>query len=189
VIAERFRSEGIDQVLAVGTSGLTWASGTESTDFRPQTLFTDPNSVLAYAGDAAGRDLSILDGAVGGATYGPVQAVWDLPSMQSCIDIIHAAGVEVDAPDTFPPGADETNYTAPFAACRDVALLRGLLEAAGDDLNYGTLAAGAEGLEVDVPLQPDPLVYGSGDAADGDPTAYLADWDPDEATFVVRDDS
>jgi len=186
-IGERFESSGVDQVLILGTSGLTWASGVEPSDYRPQLLLTDPNSILAYATDAAGRDLSVLDGAVAGNLYGGPQNQWELASMQECIGTIQDAGVDVDEPDSFPPGTDDANFTAPFAACRDVALLEALLDAAGEDLNYGTLAAGAEGLEVDSPVQPDPMVYGSGDAADGDPTAYLFDWDPDAVDFTLRE--
>jgi hypothetical protein len=186
-IAERFDSSGVDRVLILGDSGLTWASGVESTDYRPQLLLTSANSILAYATDAAGRDLSVLDGAVAGNLYGDAQNVWELPAMQDCIGTIQDAGVDVDEPDSFAPGAQETNYTAPFTVCREVALLQALLEAAGEDLNYGTLAAGAQGLEVESPIQPDPMVYGSGDAADGDPAPYLYDWDPDEVDFVPQD--
>ena len=50
------------------------------------------------------------------------------------------AGVEVPEPGSLGPD-DSTPYTAPFTACWNVALLRSLLEAAGDDLNYGSLAA------------------------------------------------
>ena len=39
---------------------------------------------------------------------------------------------------------------------------------------------------VDIPNQPDPLTYGPPPAADGDPPAYLFDWDPAEGDFVLR---
>jgi Periplasmic binding protein len=188
VIAERFDSSGVDQVLTVGQAGLAWASGTESLDYRPQLLLTDPNSILAYAGDAAGRDLSVLDGAVAGNTYGGAENIYDLPAMQECIGVIEAAGGDpIDDPADLPPDEDG-NFIAPFSACNNVALLRALLEAASEDLNYGTLAAGvADGLEVQLPSDPDPVTYGPPPAADGDRPAYLYDWDPDEADFVIRE--
>ncbi len=187
VIAERFETTGVDQVLVVGTSGLTWASGTESLDYRPQLLLTDPNSILAYSSDAAGRDLSILEEAVAGNLYGGAQNIYDLPTMQACRERLEAHGGEMPSPDTM-TNDDEDLYNAGFIACRNMVLVAALLEAAGEDLNYGSLVAGAEGLEVDVPIQPDPMTFGSGEAADGDPTAYLYDWDPDETDFVVRED-
>ena len=85
------------------------------------------------------------------------------------------------------PEDDEDLYVAGFTACRNVVLLQALLEAAGEDLNYGSFAAAADGLEVDLPVQPEPMTYGPPPAADGDPTAYLFDWDPDRLDFVLRD--
>jgi Periplasmic binding protein len=186
VIAERFDASGVDQVLTVGQSGLAWASGTESLDYRPQLLLTDPNSILAYAGDTAGRDLSVLDDAVAGNLYGGAENIYNLPAMQECIGVIEDAGGEVPEPATLEEGMDL--YVSAFTACQNVTLLRALLEAAGEDLNYGSLAAGAEGLEVQLPGDPEPDTYGSPPAADGDRAAYLYDWDPDELDFVIRED-
>jgi Periplasmic binding protein len=187
VIAQRFESAGVDQVLLIGTAGLVWASGVESTDYRPQLLLTDPNSILAYINDAAGRDLSVLDGAVSGSLYGGAANIYDLPAMQECVGVVEDAGGVVDDPGTAAPDAAET-WVSAFNACTNVTLLRSLLEAAGDDLNYGTLAAGADGLEVELPNDPDVLTYGPPPAADGDRPAYLYDWDPDEVDFVLRED-
>jgi hypothetical protein len=188
VIAQRFESAGVDQVLVVGTAGLTWASGVESTDYRPELRLTDPNSILAYTGDAAGRDLSVVDGAVATNLYGGASNIYELPAMQDCIQVIQDAGGTVDDPAVVGEDADEQTWVSAFTACDNVALLRALLEAAGPDLNYGTLAAGvADGLEVALPADPDPDTYGPPPAADGDRPVYLYDWDPDAGTFVLRE--
>lgn len=188
-IAQRFESASVDQVLTLGSAGLAWATGTESLDYRPQLLLTDPNSILAYATDAAGRDLSLLDGAVAGNLYGPADAIYDLPAMQECIDVIDAAGGEpITDPSEVPPDEDGTHVAA-FTACNQVAILRALLEAAGEDLNYGSLAASLdEGVEVQVPGDPEPVTYGAPPAADGDRPAFVFDWDPDEIDFALRED-
>ena len=187
VIAERFESAGVDQVLVLGTAGLTWASGVESLDYRPPLRLTDPNSILAYAGDQARRDLSVLDGAVAGNLYGGPENLWNMDNMQACIEKIDAGGGSVPEPDTVPE-EDSDLWVAGFTACRNVVLLQALIEAAGEDLNYGSFAAGADGLEVDVPVQPDPMTFGPPPAADGDPTAYLFDFDQDAREFVLRED-
>ena len=176
----------MDQVLVLGTAGLTWASGAESLDYRPQLLLTDPNSILAYAGDAAGRDLSVLDGAVAGNLYGGPENIWNLDAMQACNEILTAAGDPIPEPDTITEEGSDL-WVAGFTACQNVTLFQALVEAAGDDLNYGSLVNGADGLVVDVPNQPEPLTYGPAPAADGDPPAYLFDWDPDVGEFVLRD--
>lgn len=185
VFAERFEAAGIDQVLITGQSGLGWAGGVESTDYRPELRITNYNSIQAFANDA-GRDLSILDGTVAGNLYSPSQRIWELPAMQACISVLEEAGVEVPEPDSLPEDAGAL-YQAGISACRDVALLRALLEAAGEDLNYGSLVAGADGLEVELPTQPEPVTYGPAPSADGDPPAYLFDWDPDQMEWAPRD--
>jgi ABC-type branched-subunit amino acid transport system substrate-binding protein len=185
VIAEKFKSEGIDQVLAVGASGLGWASGVENTDYRPQLLLTDPGSIQAYVTDKAGRDLSVLDKAVAGNPYGPAENIWKLPAMQDCIKKVEAGGVPVPEPSSIPAGSGAV-YIAGTTACTYVTLLTALIEAAGKDLNYGTLVAGSKGLEVALPNVPEPVTYGPPPSADGDQAAYLFDWDLATKTFVLR---
>ena len=183
--AERFDAEGIDQVLITGQSGLIWAGANEDTDYRPALRITNYNSVQAFVNDPAGRDLSILDRTVAANLYSPSQRIWELPAMQECIGVLEAADVEVPEPDSLPDDAGAL-YQAGITACRDVALFRALVEAAGDELNYGTLVAAADGLDVDLPTQPDPVTYGPPPAADGDPPAFLFDWDPDAGAFELR---
>ena len=186
VIAERFDAAGVDLVLLPGSTGLGWANGTEPTDYRPQLLLTNPGAVQAFVADPAGRDLSILDDAVAGSAYGPAQNIWELPRMQECIERLEAEGLSVPEPDSLPEDSGST-YIAGTTACINVELFRALVEAAGDDLNYGTLVAGSEGLEVELPSQPEPLTYGPPPSADGDAPAFLFDWDPASESFVLRE--
>ncbi len=173
-------------MLLVGDSGLGWANGVEPTDYRHGLLLTAPSSAKAWATDPAGHDLSVLNGAVGGNVYGPNQNVWELPRMQECIQIVEDAGVPVPEPDSVPEDEGAV-YLAGMDACRNVRLFQALVEAAGDDLDYGTLAAAADGLEVELPDQPEPVTYGPPPHADGDVPAYLYDWDPAIVDFALRD--
>ena len=75
VIAQKFKSTGATKVLVIGNGGVAWAQGLETTDYRPENIFTTTNSILAYAGDAAGRDLSVLAGAIAGDIWSRFQAV------------------------------------------------------------------------------------------------------------------
>ena len=140
----------------------------------------------AWASDPASHDLSVLDGAVGGNVYGPSQKVWELPQMQECIQIVEDAGVPVPEPDSVPEDEGAV-YLAGMDACRSVRLFQALVDAAGEDLNYGTLTAAADGLEVELPDQPEPLTYGPPPHADGDLPAYLYDWDPDVVDWTPQD--
>jgi hypothetical protein len=185
-ITQRFDAAGVDQVLVVGQSALAWANGVANTGFRPALRFTSPSSVQAYANDES-HDIDFLDGAVGGNVYGDSENVWQLPAMQDCIQVVEAAGVPVPEPDSVPDDSGDV-FLAGMEACNNVALFRQLVEAAGADLNYGSLAAAVDGLEVDLPNQPDPVTYGPPPAADGDIPAYLFDYDTDIRDFVLRED-
>ena len=106
--------------------------------------------------------------------------------MQECTQIVEDAGEPVPEPDSVPEDEGAV-YLAGMDACRNVRLFQALVEAAGEDLNYGTLAAAADGLEVELPDQPEPLTYGPPPHADGDLPAYVYDWDPDAVDWALRD--
>ena len=76
-------------------------------------------------------------------------------------------------------------YQAAFQACPDVALIRAWLEAAGKNLNYGTLESAIDGLKVTIPGDPTERTYGPPPAADGNPTVYFFNWDESKKEFVV----
>jgi hypothetical protein len=183
VIAQKFEAAGATKVLVVGNGGVAWSQGTEPTDYRPENLFITTNTILAYTGDAAGRDLSVLDGALAGDLYGPKKKQYEEPGMQECLGVLEEAGVEVEDPDTVEEG--EADGTAAFTACRYMSLFEALAEKAGKDLNYATFRAAAEGLSVQVPGTPDPYTFGSPPHADGDPPVYVYEWDSANKDFVA----
>ena len=60
--------------------------------------------------------------------------------------------VEVPAPEDVAANPDDQRFFAAFFPCPEVAVLQGWLEAAGEDLNYGALAAALDtGFEVAMP--------------------------------------
>ena len=185
-IGERFQASGADTVLIVGQSGQGWPTTFESdASYRPQLLFTDDLGMTAFATNAATVDTSILDGALAGGDFGPDEARFEETSMQDCIATIEAAGIEVPSPDEV--GADPSNqpFQGPFFACSDVALMKAWFEAAGEDLNYGSLEAALNGLSVHLPGDPTLRTYGPVPAADGDPTAYIVAWDAEQGRLVL----
>jgi hypothetical protein len=185
VIAERFRSAGADTVLVVGVAGLSWANGTEATDYRPQALYTRLPSIAAYYRDAAGRDLSVLDGAYAAERYGSNADRFAQPSMQDCLGVLEDAGIELTDPADLAPGDPEPHVSA-FHACWHFTLFTAIAEAAGENLDYATFRQAGENLgEITIPGFPDPFQYGPPPAADGDPPAYVFAWDPDAQDFVL----
>ncbi|HEY5886502.1 MAG TPA: ABC transporter substrate-binding protein [Acidimicrobiales bacterium] len=187
-IAQNFEAAGVDTVVLIGTSAQGWPTiMAEDTSYRPKLLFLDILGARAFYTNAATTDTTVLEGAVMGGGYGPDQARFDEPAMQECIQTLADQGVETPTPEE--SGDDPSNqpYQAAFQACPDVALLAAWLEAAGDDLNYGTLTNAINGLEVSIPGDPEARTYGPPPDADGNPTAYLYTWDEDAQDVVIQE--
>ena len=188
-IAQRFEASGVDTVVIVGASGQDWPTAmAENDSYRPKLLFLEQTGARAFYTNAATTDTSVLEGSLLGGGYGPDQARFDEAAMQACVQIATDAGVEVPSPDEV--GSDDPSnqpYQAAFQACPDVDIMRAWLEAAGEDLNYGTLAAAADGLEVAVSGDPAARTFGAFPAADGNPAAYLFAWDEDEQNYLPVD--
>lgn len=184
-IAQRFEAAGVESVIPLGGAGQTWPNAMAGQPYRPRLVFPQTvGGVQAYLLDAAQTDRSLLEGSIAGGSYAPDQAVYDEAGMQECIAVIEEAGVEVPGPDEV--DGDATPWIAAFQACPTMALLRAVLEAAGDNLNYGTLQAAGESLgEIAIPGDPTPRRYGPVPATDGDPTPYLFTWDAAAEEYVL----
>ena len=87
------------------------------------------------------------------------------------------AGIETPSPEDVGDDPSIQPFQAAFQACPDLDLLQAWLEAAGEDLNYGTLEAAIDGLEVTASGDPTLRTYGPPPDADGNPPAYLFRWD------------
>jgi len=188
-IASRFDASGVDTVVIVGPSGQDWPTNMADDDsYRPTLLFTTLVGPHAFLSNAATTDTSVMDGSYAGGAYGPDQARFDTDSMQACVQTLSDAGLDTPAPED--SGDDPSNqpYQAAFQACPDVVLTQALLEAAGEDLNYGTLEAAIDGLEVTIPGDPEPRTFGPAPHSDGDPTAYLFEFDTDAQDYVLVED-
>ncbi|MDG2029125.1 MAG: hypothetical protein P8J50_18670 [Acidimicrobiales bacterium] len=189
LIAERFSAEGADTVVLVGASSATWPQYlSDDPSYRPQLLFLSSSAVNAFATTGTTTDTSILDGALSGGGYGPDQARFDEAEMQSCIATLTERGLDTPSPADF-DADDQSNqpFQAALQACPDMALTVAALQAAGENLNYATLEAALDGLVVAIPGDPAPRTYGpaSSGAGDGDPVAYLFEWDPARQTLVL----
>jgi hypothetical protein len=184
VIMERFRTAGIDQILAVGSAAVPLANGLAPVDYRPQLLFTSQVSVEAYT-TGVEPDLSMFEGAVLGTID---NEVYEEPAMQDCLAIVGAVVGDIADPDDLEP-SDPNPFVSASAACRNVNLFAAIAEAAGEDLNYGSFQAAGESLgAVHLPGAVDDYDYGPYPSLDGDQPMFLFDWDANESEFVVRED-
>jgi hypothetical protein len=117
---------------------------------------------------------------IDGALPGPVAS-------QECLAIQEAAGLSIGTPSEVPDGEPQ-QFVSSFAACENVTLFAAIVEAAGENLNYGTFQKAGEELgAIDIPGYPDPFTFGPIAATDGDPVVYLFTWDAAGAEFVRKD--
>jgi ABC-type branched-subunit amino acid transport system substrate-binding protein len=183
VIAERFRSEGIDTVVTVGNAALTTAQGLEATDYRPRLAATGFESLATYVGGQAGFDPDIVQDAISGG-YATSAVQFEDPAMQDCMAVVEdATGEALADPAEAEPGEAEP-WVSVFAACTHLSLFRQIAEAAGDDLNNGTFGQAAYDLgEIEIPGAGGPATYGP-DSLDGDMPVYLLRYDEAEGGLV-----
>jgi len=187
LIAEKFKAAEADTILLVGIGVTSWpATMASDTSYRPQLLFTESLGARSFWTSADTTDTTVLEGSFAGGGYGPDQARWEEATFQECVAILSAAGIDTPAPDGFDPD-DKSNqpYQAGFQACPDWWLTKALLTRAGANLNYGTLDAALDGLEVTIPGDPTERTYGPFPAADGDPQAYIYSWDEPTKNMVL----
>jgi ABC-type branched-subunit amino acid transport system substrate-binding protein len=186
VIANKFKSAGADKVLVVGNGGTAWATGLAKTDYRPQSIFITINTISAYASNAAGADLTVLDGSLA-ANVATNEMTYSEPKMKKCVALVEkATGTQIKRSDEVPKGEPD-NFVSASAACSYIALFEALAKAAGKDLNYATFRAAAEKAgPIAIPGDAEPLTFGPPPHADGDPAVYVFRWDPGANRFVAK---
>ena len=183
-IAQKFQADGVDTVVLGGLAAQNWPAYMENNPYHPKLLFLDVVGARAFVTNKATTDFSLLKDSIAGGPYGPDQAIFEEPTMQACIKTLAAAGVKTPAPNTVSTDPSNQPYQAAFNVCPVADLMKALLEKAGKNLNYGTLATAIDGLKVTVSGDPTPRVFGPKEL-DGNASAYLFNWDPSTKTYVA----
>lgn len=188
-ILDRFEAEGAEQVLVIGnSSGFVVSPRLSAHRFSPQLIFTEVSSVSGFVqGD--GSDLSSLEGAVAMGLFDDNDRFDELDHAPTsdCVEILDAAGHTMVPTDEVPDG-ELRNAVSGFDACKKLYLLAAIVEAAGEDLNYGTFQRAGNGLgEVDLPGIPEPATFGPPPSADGDIPLLFFEFDAAAASFVTDD--
>jgi hypothetical protein len=185
VLEQRFEAAGVDTVLLVGASAQDWPTYKVNPDYNPQIVSSSLVALQSFTSNEATADTSVIDGAVAGGVYGPNQAIFD--AMSDCVEVIEATGLDLPSPDEAAATRSQAFQSA-FFPCTHLALVEAWLDAAGPNLNYGTLAAAVEaGFDVQLPGDVNPRSYGPAPASDGDPAAYLYTWDEADGAFTRAD--
>lgn len=175
-ILQRFEALGIESVLTAGNDGSSIAGALETSAYRPKILSTLTGTLQAFAAEA-GRDLSVLDGAVAAGEYGPNAAIYSEPDMVACIDDYTAAGNEFISPDEWVDGP--RMWVSMGYACKIMTLFDELATYAGPNLNYATFQAAGDTIgDVKLPGLPEPYFFGPPPSRDGDAPVFVFAWNP-----------
>ena len=185
-IAEKFKSAGADTVVLVGLSAQDWPTSMTDNPYRPKLLFLDVTGARAFNINKATTDRSVLDGSLAAGVYGPPQAQFETKAMQDCVTTLSGRGITTPAPSASGDDPSNVPYQATFFACDDMTLMKAWLEAAGPNLNYGTLQSAMDtGFKVTIPGDPTERTYGKPPDADGNPRAYVYNWDNSKQDYVL----
>jgi hypothetical protein len=183
-ILQRFESLGVASVVTAGNDGSSIAGALETSAYRPKILSTLTGTLQAFAAEA-GRDLSVLDGAVAAGEYGPNAAIYSEPDMVGCIDDYTAAGNEFISPDDWTDGP--RMWVSMGYACKIMTLFDELATYAGPNLNYATFQAAGDTIgDVKLPGLPEPYFFGPPPSRDGDAPVFVFEWNPASGQLEIR---
>ncbi len=190
-IALKFESEGIDQVITIGTTESGFPVGVARTGYRPQIVFTNLSVANLYIG-GEGNDLSVLEGLIGFGPFDsrPVFRQLGSPtaecveSQESELGITLLTEAEHDALEEEAGETVADDYPSSLTACRYTAFTAALLEAAGPTLNRGTLITAAHNLgEIMLPGFPDPWYFDKDHPSGIRPVLFYR-WDAEAGALV-----
>jgi Periplasmic binding protein len=146
-IAQRFKSEGASEVVAVGTGGAVWPGGLsniQSTYDPPWVATVEPDFNGAVgSGDAT----KYLSNVVTATALPPPAEIWNNAGTQRCVHIIEKAYPSdgIRAFNASLPESEQT-WTSVEIACGAMALFEDIAKAAGKNLTVSSFVHAGYGL-------------------------------------------
>jgi ABC-type branched-subunit amino acid transport system substrate-binding protein len=181
--AERFRSDGADQVVVIGDAFVLFAQALQQTDYRPQLIATSSGVVRGFL--VAASDYAVMKGLIAGGPPSP-QSVAAEPVVKECHAAVQAVEPDrvIDSPYD-PSGKSPEPWISVESACTGLQLFAAIAEKAGSTLNNDTFAQAGQDLGmITLPGRGGPSNY-TPDHPDGQPPLFLARWDESSNTLVV----
>lgn len=165
IIAQRFHSAGVNEVVAVGTGSLVWpeALQAEQSTFNPAWIATNESSV---EGAIVGSSLNstYLKNMVTSSGVLDNYHTWHQAADQQCYQIVHKAypSDKITQP-TNPIAGSDQSFFAIQDACDNLAMFTTIAKAAGKDLTRASFIKAGYGLRnANLPEAAVPVSFGPG---------------------------
>jgi Periplasmic binding protein len=190
VIAQRFQSDGVNEVVAVGDGSATWAQGLSAiqSTYNPSWVATSESD---FSGDV-GADYNpiYLENVVTSSPLTPPEAIWQSPGTQKCVALDrkdYPSNHINDYSPTLPES--EITYMGIELACTDMALFTDIAKAAGKNLTVASFVKAGYGLKnVLLPGANAPISFGP-DRPYALGPVYMVHYDPTTKALVFANKS
>jgi hypothetical protein len=165
IIAQRFQSSGVNEVVAVGEGSLVWPDALQSNQstYHPPFVATNEGTIET-AVLAASISPTYLRGVLTSSPVPSNYQIWHTPFVQQCDHVVRKAypSDKITPPTNPIRGSDQTFYSVE-AACINLALFTTIAKAAGRDLTPTSFEKAGYGLrDVTIPGAASPVSFGQG---------------------------
>jgi Periplasmic binding protein len=179
VISQRFQTDGVNEVVAVGDGSSIWPEGLSAiqSKYNPPWVATNESNFTG----AVGGDYSpaYLTNVVTSSPLTPPAAIWSNAETQKCVHTIRKA-YPSDQIRAYGPSVPESDATwmSVELACTDMALFTDIAKAAGKNLTVASFVHAGYGLKnLILPGSNAPVSFGPGRPYAVGPV-YMVHYDP-----------
>lgn len=185
VVTQKFQSAGANVVIAVGNTGQSWPSATNSGTYHPEMVAPYDAALTSYTSTAQANAPAIANAVTGFTeplSVGNKAVGWSDPALQQCVHVVEAAGQKVPSPVNNTDSAKQQFFSV-VQACQNLALFTAIIKKAGKTLNAQTFTQAGDTLgAVHVPA------LGTGSFSKATPAGtfplYLYRWNASEGQLV-----
>jgi len=165
VIAQRFQSSGVNEVIAVGEGSLVWPDALQANQstYHPPFVATNEGTIQT-AVLAASISPSYLRGVLTSSPVPSNYQIWHTPFVQHCDQVVRKAypSDKITPPTNPISGSDQTFFSVE-SACINMALFTTIAKAAGKNLTVtGFERAGYALRNATIPGAASPVSFGPG---------------------------
>jgi hypothetical protein len=165
-IIQRFKSAGVDEVVAAGSASAGWPQGLQAnqSSYNPPWVAASSASLSGYIGGTTKPTSMYLTNMTSSSPTLADYQIWSDPEIQKCAGIVHKAfPSDHIATPTASSGGSDHSYVSVISACENVALFTDIAKAAGKNLTVATFTKAGYGLKnVVLPGSGGPVSFGPG---------------------------